>query len=358
MKKIALIADVKGWAFDIAANIIKRALSRKYQIDIYYSKSEEFNKDLFKILEQLKNYDIIHFFWRAILLDFEKEEFKQKVEKKYGNYKEYVRRMVSKISTGVYDHLYEDDIDFNFKFTKYCRNYVVSSKKLFDIYSNLENVKKPTDIVGDSFEKEKFFPINMQRFDFQGQEVPKLVIGWVGNSTWNDKQKDVNGNDIDFKGYHTVLKPVIEELQSEGYNIELKSADRAVKQISNDDMCEYYSHMHIYVCVSYKEGTPKPLLEAMGCGIPIITTDVGVAKDALGPKQKQYILGQRIIGKNESQIREQLKLKIKYLYHNRDVLKVLSEENIQFSKKYEIESMKKTYEAYFNKYLETSIEER
>ena len=40
MKKIALVADVKDWAFDIAAQIIKRALSDKYQIDIYYTKAE------------------------------------------------------------------------------------------------------------------------------------------------------------------------------------------------------------------------------------------------------------------------------------------------------------------------------
>ena len=55
MKKIALVADVKDWAFDIAAQIIKRALSDKYQIDIYYTKAEEFKKDLFKILETIKD---------------------------------------------------------------------------------------------------------------------------------------------------------------------------------------------------------------------------------------------------------------------------------------------------------------
>lgn len=357
MKKIALVADVRNWAFDIAANIIKRALSNKYQIDIYYSKSEEFNKDLFKILEQLKDYDLIHFFWRAILLDFEKEEFKQKVVEKYGNYEGYIKRIVSKISTGVYDHLYEEDIDFNSKFTKYCNSYVVSSKKLFDIYSNLGDIKKPTAIIGDSFEREKFFPSNMKRFDFERENDERLVIGWVGNSAWNEKQKDSNGNTIDFKGFHTVLKPVVEELQNEGYNIEMKCADKAVKQIENDDMCEYYSHIHIYICVSYKEGTPKPLLEAMGCAVPVITTDVGVAEDALGPEQKQYILSQRKIGENEEQIRQQLKEKIKYLYCNRNELRKLSEENYEFSKKYEIESMKRKYETYFETFLENSRDE-
>ena len=350
MKKIALVADVKDWAFDIAAQIIKRALSDKYQIDIYYTKSEEFKKDLFKILETLKDYDLIHFFWRYILLDFEEnEEFKQKVINKYGNYEEYTKRMVSKISTGIYDHLYEDDIKFNQTFTKYCKKYVVSSQKLFDIYSNIEGIKKPTAIIGDTFEKEKFYPLNMERFNFKNDEP--LIIGWVGNSKWNEKQKDENGNFIDFKGFHTVLKPVVEELQKDGYNIKLQTADKAVKQISNDDMCEYFSNIHIYTCVSNKEGTPKPLLEAMGCGVPVITTDVGVVNEALGLVGKQFILGKRVIGINDSQIKEKLKEKIIYLYNNKDLLKILSNENYENSKKFEIGEIKQKFDTYFENFI-------
>lgn len=343
MKKIALVADVENWAFDIAAHIIKDSLSDKYQIDIYYSKSSEFNKDLFKILEKIKDYDLIHFFWRAILLDFEKEKFKIKVKEKYGDYEEYTKKIVNKISTGVYDHLYEDDIEFNKKFTKYCKNYVVSSQKLFDIYSNMEDIKKPRAVLGDSFEKARFYPSNMQRFD----NIEKLIIGWVGNSAWNEKQKDKNGKAIDFKGYHTVLKPVVEELKKEGYKIELKCADKAVKQIDNKDMCEYYSQIHIYTCVSYKEGTPKPLLEAMGCGLPVITTNVGVVPEALGDKQSEYIIGERSLGKNEKIIRENLKNKIKELYNNKEKLKMLSEKNYIQSKKFEISNIKKDYINYY-----------
>ncbi len=347
MKKIALLADVKDWAFDIAANIIKNSLSNKYQIDIFYTKSEEFNKDLFKILEVLKDYDLIHFFWRVILLDFEKEDFILAVKEKYGNYEEYVKKNVSKISTGVYDHLFEDDIEFNKKFTRYCNNYVVSSKRLFDIYSNMEHVKKPAGIVGDSFEKELFFPSNLERFNFEESRDNKLIIGWAGNSAWNSSTKDENGNPIDFKGFHTILKPVIEELINEHYNIELKCVDKNVNPIPNNKMCEYYSKIHVYICVSNKEGTPKPLLEAMGCAVPIITTDVGVAKEALGDKQSNYILGNRIVGKNDNEIREKLKSKIIYLYNNRNELKELSKENYEYSKHYEIGQMKEIYNSYF-----------
>lgn len=347
MKKIALVADVPNWAFDLAAHIIKKAFEDKIQVDIYYTKSVEFNKDLFKILETLKDYDVIHFFWREILLDFEKDEFIDKVKEKYGNYDEYVNNIIKKISTGVYDHLYEDNLKYNQTFTKYCKKYVVSSKTLFEIYSNEENVKKPYLVMGDSFEKTRFFPYNMNRFE---DENGPLVIGWVGNSAWNEKQKDENGNSIDFKGFHTILKPAVDELIKEGVNLKLYCADKNVKQIPNEEMNEYYSKIQVYVCVSYNEGTPKPLLESMGCGVPVITTDVGVARDALGKLGQDYILSKRIINKNEEQIKEELKDKIRYLYNNRDVLNKLSKENYESSKKYEIESMGKVYYKYFNEF--------
>ena len=351
MKRIALVVDIKNWAFDIAANIIKKSLSDKYQIDIFACKSEEFNNDLFSVLEKVKDYDLIHFFWRVILLDFEKEEFINRVNEKYGNYDEYVEQITNKISTGIYDHLFEDDIEFNKKFTKYCKNYVVSSKELFDIYSNIDGIKKPFGIVGDSFEKELFYPMNRERFDFNNKTDNKLVIGWAGNSKWNSSLKDENGNPMDFKGFNTILKPVVEELQKENYNIELYCADKNTNPVPNDKMCEYYSKIHIYTCVSNKEGTPKPLLEAMGCAVPVITTDVGVARQALGPKGQEYILGKRIIGKNEEDIRKKLKENIIYLYNNLDILKELSEENYEYSKNYEISKMKEVYNSYFENCL-------
>lgn len=349
MKRIALVVDIENWAFHLAANIIKNSLSDKYEMDIFCCKSEEFNNDLFKVLEKVGEYDLIHFFWRVILLDFEKEDFILRVKEKYGDYDKYVEKMVSKISTGVYDHLFEDDIELNKKFTKYCKSYVVSSQKLFDIYSNIEAVKKPTAIVGDSFEKSLFYPSNMERFNLKEDEP--LVIGWAGNSAWNSKLKDENGNTTDFKGFHTILKPVIEELQNENYNIVLKCADKNTTPVPNDKMCEYYSNLHIYTCVSNKEGTPKPVLEAMGCGVPILATDVGVVNVAFGEKQKRYILGERLAGQNDAEIRENLKEKIIYLYNNRSVLKELSDENYKNSKHFEIGEMKDVYDKYFGECL-------
>ncbi|WP_312583940.1 glycosyltransferase, partial [Staphylococcus aureus] len=67
-------------------------------------------------------------------------------------------------------------------------------------------------------------------------------------------------------------------------------ADRQLGFIPHDEMVKYYSQIDVYVCPSKIEGTPNPVLESMACGVPVISTDVGVVKDAFGEMQKEWIL--------------------------------------------------------------------
>lgn len=87
-----------------------------------------------------------------------------------------------------------------------------------------------------------------------------MRVGWAGNSKWAGELED-------FKGYHSLLKPAVEQLQSEGLNIELVLADRQLGFIPHDEMVKYYSQIDVYVCPSKIEGTPNPVLESMACGV-------------------------------------------------------------------------------------------
>ncbi len=60
-------------------------------------------------------------------------------------------------------------------------------------------------------------------------------------------------------------------------------------------MPEYYSKIDVYVCTSKIEGTPNPVLEAMACGVPVISTDVGVIPELFGPLQQEFILRERSV---------------------------------------------------------------
>ncbi|HGU2189408.1 TPA: glycosyltransferase, partial [Escherichia coli] len=178
---------------------------------------------------------------------------------------------------------------------------------------------KPSVLAEDGVNLKLFYPINLERFD--NIESRALRVGWAGNSKWAGELED-------FKGYHSLLKPAVEQLQSEGLNIELVLADRQLGFIPHDEMVKYYSQIDVYVCPSKIEGTPNPVLESMACGVPVISTDVGVVKDAFGEMQKEWILPVRS--------KDTLIDKLRDFYHKRNsVVKCLSSENLQQIKKWD-----------------------
>lgn len=330
--KIALIVDADNWAFANIAKNIKKRLSKYYDFDII--PVPYWNYNLVKILILVKDYDLIHFFWRGHINDMRNSFFswyieeigstKEKFEKEYLNY--------NKITTAVYDHLFIDEEKeiSDYIFSK-IKNYYVSSNKLFDIYNNLDLENKPKCVITDGTDLDKFYPINLERFENIGNR--KLRIGWVGNSKWSNKKEDV-------KGLRTILDPVVKELINEGYNIEANYADSQVKMIPIDKMVNYYSTVDIFVCSSKNEGTPNPILESMACGIPIISTDVGIVKDALGKKQKKYIL------KNRS--KKDLKEMLIELINNKNMLKELSEENLRRVNNWTWDKKAKDFKKFFD----------
>lgn len=334
--KIALVVDADDWAYaNIARNILKR-LKKFYDFEII--PSQYFNDQLGKVLLLTKDFDLIHFFWRGKLLGFDYWDYKHYVKTLGFKEKEFLEKYWNDkvITTAVYDHLYldEETIDNTINIVSRCQNYYVSSNRLKKIYDSLELPKYPKCVITDGIDLEEFYPINIKRLN--NTKDRNLVIGWVGNSAWEEGTED-------FKGVNTILKPVIKELIEEGYNIETYFADRQERMIPHDEMVNYYSKIDLYVCVSKIEGTPNPVLESMACGVPIISTDVGIVPDVLGKKQKKYILSERS--------KEELKKKIIDLYNNREELSILSKENLKEIKKWSWDNiaiqMKDFFEAAF-----------
>jgi len=315
-EKVLLVVDKPGWALDNIATQIKKHCSDVFEFKTLYLSDIDNVWATFLYADDCK---IVHFLWRSWLADVNSDYAKSYAVKLGMSpdifYEKYISNKI--ITTSVYDHLFLDD-DFNYTETMFScdtspiKAYTVSSKILDSIYStNSKILKKPSHVITDGVDLNKFQPSNLERFrTLSGRN---LIVGWAGNSMWAAEKED-------FKGLHTILKPAIEALQEQGYPIELRICDSNVKYIPHDEMPSYYEQIDLYVCPSKIEGTPNPILECMACGVPFISTNVGIVSEVSGEMQSKYILSERT--------KNALQDKLIEILENPDILVRLSKENL------------------------------
>ena len=341
--KVALIVDTRNWALDnIAKNIVKN-LKNKFDFKVIYMDEIE-DGNIIHCFYACTDCHIVHFLWRGIINylygDFTRD-YLQLYNRGYENYRKEVLDYIY-ITTSVYDHNYlnKEEYYMTEHIMEFVRKYTVSSKKLLDTYSNLK-LENPLMEITDGVDLNLFYPKNIERLN--NIKEREVVIGWVGNSKWN-------ANSNDHKGVHTIIKPAVEELVAEGYKLRLEFTDKQDGFIPHNEMVNYYSKIDLYICASLNEGTPNPVLESMACGIPVISTDVGIVEEALGEKQKRYIL--------EDRTKECLKEKIKLFINNLDEIKELSNENLERIQEWSWEKKANQFGEFFDKCLQHQKEIR
>lgn len=331
MKKILLVTDNDKWAFHNIASHMQEELKEKFDIDIIAM--EKLNGNVVDLLLLGKDYDAIHFYWRGYLMDLENDFSKSYIYNLGLSFKEFVDMYVKSksITTCVCDHKIQEPADI-LKYTNLIKGYSVTSNILKKTYDNLNLKMKPTCIVSDGVDLDLFFP---KKALYKDINTKKIRIGWAGNSNWN--------GEFDHKGLNTIIKPCVEKLQKDGYNVELYIADSNEKLRPIEEMCTYYHEIDIYVCCSVNEGTPIPILESMACGLSIISTDVGIVREAFGTKQQKFIMKERSV--------EELYNKIVEILENRELLKTLGEENLKQVKKWDWKHKARDFEKFINQNL-------
>lgn len=333
--KMAIIVDVEGWAYYNNAIQIKKELKEYYEIDVI--PMDIFEGNVVKVFLLGTDYDLLYFMWRAQISWLYSEFSKNYIQDLGYCFEEFLQKFVKnrKVLTGVYDHLFLNNEEERTKFIlENVKDYIVSSKKLKNIYDTLYE-KKPSFSISDGVDLQLFRMANKQKYD-KIDDNKTIKIGWTGNSKFTDESDD------DLKGLRCIINPTIKELQQEGYKIELVVADRNIKLISHEEMPDYYNNIDIYVCASRTEGTPNTILEAMACGVPVISTDVGIVSEVFGKEQKKYII---------ERTKEALKEKMIDLINNKQKLKILSDENLRQIQYWSWEKQSKLYKEFFDKNL-------
>jgi len=91
----------------------------------------------------------------------------------------------------------------------------------------------------------------------------KLRIGWVGNRDRKAKN---------FPVLHRLLK-----INPDPFEFDVIAARKGRKDLpkNREQMRDYYQSLDFFLITSSTEGTPNPGLEALSCGVPVISTRVG-----------------------------------------------------------------------------------
>ncbi len=341
LPRIALIADVENWAYHNYAKQISRNLSYSYDFQIFFQSDYQ---DIEQLVLEVKDFDLIHFFWREALFSLLSSWVRHSFTEKGLDHLDFISNVIAtaNITTSVYDHLYLSESEIEERAILYnalAIGYTTVSQRLNKIYSSIAQYPSPNLTAEDGVDLEFFAPFNPERFYAQKDEI---IVGWVGNSRWGEG----DGTGIDHKGLETIIKPAIESLQEEGYRVRGFFADRQERWIPHGEMNDYYNSIDIYVCASDIEGTPNPALESMACGIPVISTDVGMIPQLFGTLQHEYILPTRSVA--------DVKTKLKDLITNSQKREALSKENLESIKKWSWESKCADWDNFFKSMLSSS----
>ena len=241
-RSVLMIADVEGWAYDFIAKSISSKF-RKYEATTVYFRDLIRGSDSADASE----YDVVMgFFWYDMLLrGYLVENLDiNKVCVTVQSHNSWLKRGLTVEEVG---NLLSGYPAIGF-----------SSEKLMSKFPNMDNgFYAPT-----GFEPKKFFPRPLPPFE------GKLKVCWAG-----DPETSHHG---DVKGFYQHILPAIESLDF----VELITTTKA-NPIKHSKMGDFYERGHLYLCMSANEGTPMPLLEAMACGRPVISTNAGIATEVV-----------------------------------------------------------------------------
>lgn len=97
-----------------------------------------------------------------------------------------------------------------------------------------------------------------------------LTVGWCGKPSTADKFSP--------KGFYEVYAKVQGAKLNRSIRFYTNACDYT-NRLKTDEMIDFYNDLDVLLVTSSAEGTPSVMLEAMSCGVPVISTNVGITTD-------------------------------------------------------------------------------
>lgn len=248
VKRVLFVADVRNWAYDFTAKNWAKQIASQFEVDIIYLAdfSPKDQRENPQSIFNHEDYDAILFFYsrghtdvrlrntpfplNKCIICLNNEKWTEIGALEF--YKKYLIRAGAVVA---------------------CNQFIMD--EFVPFHSNL--FKVPQAIDEDIFKRSQDI-----------KEPEPFIVGWSGNP------------DNPYKSIE-VLKKAQKIL---GFELSI-AHDKTQEELN-----KWYQSVNVVVCTSRSEGGPLMLLEAGACGIPVITTRVGIARELIHHKVNGFLL--------------------------------------------------------------------
>lgn len=316
MKKVLFVVDVRDWAYDIQARNWKRLLRNEYMIDILYLSD-------FPIGNFRPNYMMSNRYFLSKINDSSCAIDLEKIVKEDLYYYTTPEDRTPKELAPLFDHSKYDALLFFY-------SKALSDKRLLSTFIPLKKT-----IICINNEKWKDFGSNVLYWNYlQGVNTiaccnDHIIVEFeryskdvmkLSQCTPDDflvKEEDLlkrhkkrySSRVVGFSGNPNNPLKNFENIKKACQSLGFKLS--VAKDLNQDALKEWYKNIDLVVCASTSEGGPICILEAGASGAPIVTTDVGLAREIINDDN-----GAKIKSSSASDIAEA----IKSTFKNRDLM--------------------------------------